>query len=144
MIGAFVHKYLEAVLAVHFLFTYQILKFFLPQKVFLSHWSTREQTLAEYEGSAFLWLTVNLTFISPLSFPTFKLWVREPWELAAVYKTYLSHCLTRPAASMALAGQRLQFGIEKTGQTCHVPDNDVARLMYYLNCKSCVSLTLNF
>lgn len=33
-----------------------------------------------------------------------------------------------------LAGGQHKINIEKTGVSCNVPDNDIARLMYYLNC----------
>ena len=36
--------------------------------------------------------------------------------------------------NMALAGTRLQIGVKETGTSTTVPDNDRARLMYYLSC----------
>ena len=35
---------------------------------------------------------------------------------------------------MALAGTRLQIGVKETGVKATVPDNDRARLVYYLSC----------
>ena len=36
---------------------------------------------------------------------------------------------------MAFAGNKTEIGIKATGSKCTVPDNDTAKLMYYLNCK---------
>ena len=36
---------------------------------------------------------------------------------------------------MAVVGARHQIGIKATGTNCYVPNNDKAKLMYYLNCK---------
>jgi hypothetical protein len=43
---------------------------------------------------------------------------------------------------MALVFQRNEIGFERTGRTVTVPNNDVARLMYYLNCV-CVAIDCN-
>jgi len=43
---------------------------------------------------------------------------------------------------MALLFQRNEIGFERTGQVVTVPNNDVAHLMYYLNCV-CVAIDCN-
>ncbi len=42
---------------------------------------------------------------------------------------------------MAAVFDRMQIGIKKTGTTVTIPDNPIARLMYYFNCTcSCTEI----